>query len=323
MKRNALIISLVCLGCYYQAGADFFGFRALDAQEVRRESKVRDESQPGPAGIYNLDSLAAAADSLARAADSLGNLVDSLISRAAKAQQAATPPVPEKKEAKPVQESPWDGNFGLGLTLNRGNTRQSSVVATIRIDRKGGKTNFINRASVTNIRSKDSKNTDKGTFKSKFELNLDKGFFFFSALDLEYNRQAGINLRMAPGLGVGIVVIKTKKLRLDLNFGANPVTEYLKDKPSRTKGHFLATQGLQVDFNGRTRLDQGLTYKPRVGKLNDYLVNFTLSLTNKLTSDFDLNMNLEGKYNSRPPLRDPPYLRQDWTFYTAVAYTFW
>ncbi|MBN2288965.1 MAG: DUF481 domain-containing protein, partial [Candidatus Glassbacteria bacterium] len=111
--------------------------------------------------------------------------------------------------------------------------------------------------------------------------------------------------------------------RLNLNLGANPITEYWRDKPRRTQGHLLSSQDFSFDLNSRTRLQENFNYTPRFNRLNEYLINFSVSLTTQLTSAFDLKLNLENTYNSHPPEHDPPYKRLDWMFYTAVGYNLW
>lgn len=268
-----------------------------------------------------LDSLSAAADSLARAADSLKALVDSLSSAAASA--GAKDPSEEKAAAEKAEKSLWDGGFGFGLTINRGNSRQSSLVSNLEISRTGEKTRFIHQTTVTKTSSEDEDDVSKGSFNSKYELNQSKRFFYFTSLDMNYNRRAGIDFRVAPGLGVGISAAASHRCRLNFNFGANLVTEYLRDRPNSTNGHYLGSQDLRINLSSHTRLDQSLTYKPRFGRTEDYLLDFSVSLTGNLTSSFDLKLNLISSYNSRPPRRDPPIRRQDWMFYTAIAYSIW
>jgi len=267
-----------------------------------------------------LDSLKSLADSLAGTADSLAGLLDSLLKPAGRAAGAQPP------EEEAGEENPWSGAFGMGLTLNRGNSNQRSVASSLRVSHKGGKSRFTSSTTVTNSGGEEQETTNKGSFKSKYELDRSKRFFYFATLDMYYNRQAGLNLRVAPGLGVGMALIAKRKSRLNLNLGANPITEYRRETPRRTRGHYLASQDLSIDLNSRTHVEQSLTYKPRFDRVQEYLLNFEISLTNQLTSAFDLQLNLEGIYNSRPPERDPsalPYKRQDWIFYTAIVYNLW
>ena len=261
-----------------------------------------------------LDSLSAASESLAHTADSLKALVDSLLSRTG--QESA-------ENSNNGEENIWEGSFGLGGTLNRGNSRQSSLISTVEIERTSKKTRLISKASVTTTSSSKGKDANKGIFKTKFEFKGKKLIFYFSSLDVDYDRQAGIDLRVAPGLGLGVAVISSKRCRLELGFGANPITEYLHNQPNRTKGHYLSNLELKINLSARTTLDQSITYKPRAGKLQEYLLNSHLSLTHKLTSNFNIKLNLESVYNSRPPENDPPIRRQDWLFYTTVAYSIW
>ena len=46
-------------------------------------------------------------------------------------------------------------------------------------------------------------------------------------------------------------------------------------------------------------------------------------MASQLTRSFDLKMTLEGKYDSRPPVRTPKVKRQDWMFFTSVSYDLW
>ncbi len=275
-------------------------------------------TQAESAGTVDVDSLQSLADSLAGAADSLAALVDSLASQG----DRVAGPEPEEKD-KVEEENPWSGNFGMGLTLNRGNSEQRSLVSNLRVNRTGDKSRFTSSTTIANSKGDQGEATNKGSFKSKYELDRSKRFFYFATLDMYYNRQAGLNLRVAPGMGVGMAIIAQKKCRLNLNLGANPITEYRRDRPRRTHGHFLGSQDFRIDLNSRSRLEQSMTYKPRFDRVQEYLLTFEFSLTSQLTSAFDLKLNFECTYNSRPPEHDPPYKRQDWMFYTAISYNIW
>jgi|GEM_PF-4814050 len=319
--REAFRIALIALFAWaahpeVASGGDI----AIIAKEIGGAAPEKRASgrEAGQAAL--LDSLSAAADSLARATDSLKALVDSLSSAAS---AGAKDPSEEKAAAEKAEKSLWDGGFGFGLTINRGNSRQSSLVSNLEISRTGEKTRFIHQTTVTKTDSEDEEDASKGSFNSKYELNQSKRFFYFTSLDLDYNRRAGIDFRVAPGLGVGISAVASDRCRLSFNFGANIVTEYLREMPDRTNGHYLGSQDLRVTLGSRTRLDQSLTYKPRFGRTEEYLLDFSVSITSNLISSFDLKLNLISSYNSRPPRRDPPIRRQDWMFYTAIAYSIW
>ncbi|MBN2288115.1 MAG: DUF481 domain-containing protein, partial [Candidatus Glassbacteria bacterium] len=151
--------------------------------------------QPAGAQAVQLDSLRSLADSLARAADSLGTLLDSLIS----------PPEPAPGPASgktPAIKNPWSGNFSMGLNLNRGNSDQRSLIASLRVSRKTDKTRFLSSATATNASGSQEKSTNKGNFKSKLEIEQNERIFYFVSFDMNYNRQAGLDLRLAPGAGV-------------------------------------------------------------------------------------------------------------------------
>ena len=317
MSKFALtvLLGLLLQNVFLQAGLTRI---QVFAGEINPAAAAAGEplSQAAAPKSLELDSLHYLTDSLSRAADSLAALVDSLISSAGRAAK----PVPQEKIEK---ENPWSGTFSMGLTFNRGNSDQRSLASNLRVNRTGDKTRFSSSATVTNSREHLGRSTNKGSFKSKYELDQSKRFFYFATLDMYYNRQAGLNLRLAPGMGVGLAILAKRKCRLNLNLGANPITEYRRNEPRQTHGHFLGSQDFRIDLNSRTRLEQNMTYKPRFDRLNDYLLNFEVSLTNQLTSAFDLKLNLEGIYNSRPPQHDPPYKRQDWMFYTAIGYNIW
>jgi len=265
-----------------------------------------------------LDSLRTAADSLSLAADSLARALDSLAARPAPA-----PPKPAAPPAPAPKKKPWEMGLGLGYTLNRGNSSQTTLVSSLNLARAGERTHFKTEATSTNASIEGGKKTQKAALRSKLELKHNARFFYFTTLDLDHNREAGLDLRVAPGLGAGIAVLTAKKVTLNLNLGANPITEYFRGQSSTTRGHYLAIQELKVRFNSRSRLEQSLTYQPRVDKIESYLINFNLSLSNELTQSFSLKVNLEGKYNSRPPVHVPAYKRQDFMIYTALSYSIW
>ncbi len=323
--RKAFRIALIALFAWVAHPEEVFGGDiAIIAKETGSTAAEEQGSSREAGQKALLDSLSAAADSLARTADSLKALVDSLYPTESAEVKALSEETDAQKAADEEEgKSFWEAIFGLGLTMNRGNSRQSSLVSNLEVSRTGEKTRFIHQTTVTKTNSEDEEDVSKGSFNSKYELSQTKRFFYFTSLDLDYNRLAGIDFRVAPGLGVGISAVASSRCRLNFNFGANSVTQYLRDRPNSTNGHYLGSQDLRITLSSRTRLDQSLTYKPRFDKTEDYLLDLSVSLTSNLTSSFDLKVNLESSYNSRPPRRDPPIRRQDWMFYTAIAYSIW
>ncbi len=253
------------------------------------------------------DSLAARLDSALAAGDSLRGVIAAL----------QAPPSP----AGPV--SPWRGALGLGYTLHRGNIDETSFITTMQVNRIGDRSRFTNNFSFNYIRLEDSPGANRGSFGSKFELNRSERFFYFASLDLNRNEQAGLNLRSAPGLGVGFSLVKQPRARLNLNLGANPVTEWRETVETTTTGNLLAIEDLGIELNDRVSLTQSLSYKPRFDRLEAYLVNFLLSLSNRLTTNFDLKLNLNWDYQSRPPAQLPVLERSEWMFYTSLNYKLW
>ena len=254
--------------------------------------------------VASLDSLNNLADSLAQRSDSLSFLVDSLMNKNRAEEKATEKKATEKAEKKKADH--WDGSAGLGFTVNSGNSEQHTIVTNLSLTRHDDKTRFSSQNTVTKTNGTESNSTDKGSFKNKFEVRLSKRFFYFASADMNYNREAGVDFRLSPGLGAGFLAIDRKEVKLNLNFGANPITEWLKDQDRTTRGHYLFSEEFRAKINGYARVEQNLTFKPRFVEFENYLMSFNVTLTMSLFSNLELQTNIENNYNSRPSSHDPP-----------------
>ena len=270
--------------------------------------------------VATLDSLNNLADSLYQRSDSLSSLVDSLLTKG-EVKKKAAPKVEEKAEIK--KPNYWDGSAGLGFTVNSGNSEQHTLVTNLSVSRNGEKTRFNSQNTITRTNGSSSKSTNKGNFKNKFEVRFSKRFFYFANADMNYNREAGVDFRLSPGLGAGYLAIDRKKVKLNFNFGANPITEWLKDQDHTTRGHYLFSEEFRAQINGHARVEQNLTFKPRFDQFENYLMSFNVNFTMSLFSNLELQTNIENTYNSRPSKHDPPYKKSDWMYYTSLAFNFW
>ena len=268
--------------------------------------------------VASLDSLNNLADSLSQRSDSLSSLLDSLLNKKKAEEEAKEKATQEAKKKKPDH---WNGSAGLGFTVNSGNSEQHTIVTNLSLARNGDKTRLNSQSTITNTNGTES--TNKGSFKNKFEVRLSKRFFYFASADMNYNREAGVDFRLSPGLGAGYLAIDKKDVKLNLNFGANPITEWLKDRDRTTRGHYLFSEEFRAKINGYARMEQNLTFKPRFTEFENYLLSFNVTFTMSLFSNLEVQTNIENNYNSRPPSHDPPYKKSDWMYYTSLAYNFW
>ena len=178
----------------------------------------------------------------------------------------------------------WNSKVGVGLTIDKGNSDRNLIVFDFNSRRKVGIEDIKTAASFSNETGQGRETIRKADFSSKINLFYHQDLFFFGALDMSHNTGAGIDYRIAPGVGAGAVlfqktVLDTTVYSVTLNVGANPIIENLAGHSARTRGYYLIIQEFEYNFDARTHLSQHLNYKPNFRHSDDFLVDSSVAMS--------------------------------------------
>ncbi len=216
----------------------------------------------------------------------------------------------------------WNPQVGLGLTVDKGNNDRNLLVLDFSSFNRAGIHEIRTLASFSNETGSGRRTIRKADFSSKLNLFYHPDLFFFGSLDAVHNSGAGIDYRIAPGIGAGVVIARrevqdTLVYSLTANLGVNPVIENLDGRPPVTRGHYLFIQELEYNFDSRTHLNQRLDYKPSFRNDDNYLLDMSLGLTHEVSRRFNVSNRLKLKYDSNPL---PDKKHTDMTLVFSVGY---
>lgn len=216
----------------------------------------------------------------------------------------------------------WNPQAGVGLTVDKGNSDRNLLVFDFGSRRRAGIQDIRTTASFSNETGRERKTIRKADLSSKMNLYYHPDLFFFGALDVFHNNGAGVNYRIAPGVGAGAVLLRKEVLdtvvyNLTANVGANPIIENLAGRGAGTRGHYLFIQELEYNFDSRTHLNQRLDYKPSFRNTEHYLIDFTVALSHELNRRLSVTNRLKFKYDNMPV---PGKKNTDMTLVFSISY---
>jgi len=207
----------------------------------------------------------------------------------------------------PAAYASWNPELGIGLTVDKGNNDRNVVVFDFQARKKKDKVDFKTLSSFSYEDGKNREAIKKADHNSKINYYFNQDILFFSSLDIFHNSGAGIDYRIAPGFGAGLViarkdVLDTLVYNITANLGVNPIIESMAHRGRETKGYYLLIQEMEYNFNSRTRLNERLDYRPNFSKPSNYLLDYFIMLENAISRKFSFRTTLRLKYDSNPDL---------------------
>ncbi len=222
-----------------------------------------------------------------------------------------------------LAQSGWNPELGIGLTLDKGNIDRNLFLMDFSSQKRGPIHEVRTNMSFSTETGRERESLRKADLNSKANLYYHPDLFFFGMLDVFHNNLAGIDYRIAPGLGAGVVLAR-KEVRDTLiynftaNIGANPVFENRAGEGSITKGHYLLiTEAEYLLDSSPTRLTGRLDYRPGFTDNANYLVDLSAAVVHQVSRRFSFSNRLKLKYDSRPL---PTKRHADLTFVFMIGY---
>jgi putative salt-induced outer membrane protein len=211
----------------------------------------------------------------------------------------ATPAAGQK--AEPLHEDdPFAADLTFGFTLTQGNSETTSlnVGATVEYLLPGHEW----KASGLFLRSTDGgdETANRGSGSARYDFKPSDRVFLYGRFGASYNRQAGLDRRLAPGLGAGYDIVRTPTFSLSLGGGLNWIHDQFADA-SRTRSVFVTVgQDLSLKVNSTTELKQSLSWSPRPDDPRDYLVRGEAILTTALWRWIGIRFAVLDDFDSTP-----------------------
>ncbi len=228
-------------------------------------------------------------------------------------------------QINPVKEK-WTGAVKMGAMVTRGNTFTDTINFSLDAVRRGEDDRITLGAGYIYGREK---NTDTGISSTIAENWFATGqydYFFapkwysYGNLRVEKDRIANLDLRFAPGGGVGYQWLESAQANFNTEAGLAWVYERYTD-PDDTRQYVAARLAYHYDrkLNDRVSFFHNMEFIPSVENFKQFLVNADLGLRAMMSKDWFAEFKVEWKHNSQPPASKD---RDDLRYVASVGWSF-
>lgn len=228
------------------------------------------------------------------------------------------------EESEPIEE-PLTGDATFGLTITEGNSETLSLNFAGRIAYEIRQHEWSIDGQILRTRDGDELRANRGSLMTRYGFEPSERYFLSSQFRASYNRPAGIERRLAPGLGLGYDVLRGEFTRLSVDAGMNWVGERFTDDTRESSLYFNLEQEFRLRVNETTDLEQRLAYSPRPDDLGDYLIHASLALTTRVWNFLGVKTQISDDFDSTPFVDSDTgeaRSRNDLTFITGLNVSF-
>lgn len=231
---------------------------------------------------------------------------------------------PQAADTSAPIEDPLTGDATFGLTVTEGNSETLSLNFAGRVAYEIRRHTWSLAGQLLRTRDGEELRANRGSLMTRHGFQPSDRFFLSSQFRASYNRPAGIDLRLAPGLGLGYEVVRGEFTRLAVDGGMNWV-ERFTDDTRESSLYFNLEQEFSLRVNESTDLEQRLAYSPRPDDLGDYLIHASLALTTRVWEFLGIKTQISDDFDSTPfvdPDTGEARSRNDLTFVTGLNVSF-
>jgi len=210
-----------------------------------------------------------------------------------------------QKSMHPGLLEQWKGSINLGFSLTRGNSATRNLNFAFKAARKTRNDKISIYASSIYATNDEpgaipstTANAEQGG--ARYDRDFDGRMFAFGSGDFQSDELQDLNLRTVLGGGLGIHLLQSDSLTLDLLGGANYTrenyTEFLNIFPGGTVG-----QELHFKFLSHSELTQSMQFYPDLSDTSQYRFVFRVAEVSKLNSWLGWQTSFSDTYVTNPP----------------------
>lgn len=227
----------------------------------------------------------------------------------------------EKINPPPVK---WTGSVSAGALITSGNSNTSNVSAAYDAVRRTDQDRISSAGQYLYGRQEDSNGNDNTTtdnwfITGKYDYFLSEKVYWFTALRVERDRIADLDLRVTPSTGLGYQWVESDEMNFFTEAGLAWVYEDYSNAGSND--YFAARLAYHFDkkINDKVDFIHNLEYVPSLENINEFNLNtdagIRVAMTEKLFTDFKF----EWRYDSEPA---PGADKNDFRYIIAVGWQF-
>lgn len=229
------------------------------------------------------------------------------------------------RDQEDAPDTGWRGSADLGFTLTDGNSETTSLSLGGELDYRLTRQRWAFNGSYVRASTDGEETANKGDSELMYEFFPTPRFFFFGKAAAGFNAPAGLDLRLAPGAGVGYRLMDREGLTVSVETGGEWTRDEFEDGTSDEAVRFSAAQAASWDLSETTSVVQAVTYRPEAAELGDFLLDGRISVATRIVEGLGLKVTFRDQYDSEPfvdPDTGEQRQKNDITFVTGLTYQF-
>jgi putative salt-induced outer membrane protein YdiY len=199
----------------------------------------------------------------------------------------------------------WEGSINFGFNLTRGNSSTRNLNLAFKAARKTRKDKISLYASSIYATNDEPGATPATTANAeqggaRYDRDFDGRMFAFGSGDFQSDELQDLELRSVLGGGLGVHLLKSPAIALDLLGGMNYTREnysaYTNSFPAGTFG-----QELRFKFLSHSEITQRMHFYPDFSNTGEYRFAFQIAEVSKLNSWLGWQTSFSNIYVTNPP----------------------
>jgi putative salt-induced outer membrane protein YdiY len=213
-----------------------------------------------------------------------------------------------KGEVKKLKKEPvkneWVRQLSAGLVLTSGNNDTLNIVAGVSADKETDHDkfhSFLTGAYGENNHKKNSQFLRGGV---QYNRDLTAQLYWYGALGFEHDDVSNLDLRVGVGPGLGVHLVKTDAIELNLEAGVAYYYEKYKvggtgdENSIRMRG----AQTFAYKFAPGAKFFESFDIASDLGDTGNYIINFEAGVESALSETLKLRLSFLDRYAAQPPL---------------------
>jgi len=242
------------------------------------------------------------------------------------AELSTNAPAATQPPAAPLKPpSPWQTTASMNAAVSRGNADTLLIGAALTSLRKWDKNEIALGADATfgsnsdpTTRQETTTAQNYGVYAQYNRILSDRVYLGLRS-DARQDRIAFVDYRATVAPALGYYVVKNDRLKVKIENGPAFIFESLQGAGTANYLTLRLAEEVQWKINERASIIQSMEYLPQVEDLGNYVVNFNMGLSAKITDKASVTITFQDFYRSVPA---PGRRSNDLRLLAGISYSF-
>jgi putative salt-induced outer membrane protein YdiY len=199
----------------------------------------------------------------------------------------------------------WVGSILIGGLIARGNTDSDSLNAALDFSRRGEHDRITLSAQYIFTRTKLPGQTKQETAddlqgSAKYDYFFTPKLYGYGIIQAEHDVIAKLDIRLAPGVGIGYQWVETSKLSFNTEAGIGYLYRQYSQAGHTSSVDARAAYHLKWKVNDKINVFHDFEYLPGLDRLSNYFFSTDAGIRADLTKKMFTEFKIQYQYDSRP-----------------------